>query len=184
MRDTKSNTPPCHPFCVTGTLGSPQLSTDRCKQGAELSRDLHSSSTRSGVDSDAMVFVTQLVYVHPGKESVFDEFEAVAIPLIAKHGGELLLRLRPTPESVIERSIELPYEISRRGRTALLPDTSRVRIWQRWRSRTGSSLIASMRFCAPTSSTHWRFETTPSTRSFETALSSCWMSSSTPSANR
>jgi hypothetical protein len=58
-----------------------------------------------------MVFITQLVYVHPGKESVFDEFEAVAIPLIGKHDGELLLRLRPTPESVIERSIDLPHEI-------------------------------------------------------------------------
>lgn len=58
-----------------------------------------------------MVFITQLVYVHPGKETVFDEFEAVAIPLIGKHGGELLLRLRPTSGSVIARSIELPYEI-------------------------------------------------------------------------
>jgi uncharacterized protein (DUF1330 family) len=58
-----------------------------------------------------MVLITQLVYVHPGKERVFDEFEAVAIPCIAKHGGELLLRVRPTPDSVIERSIDLPYEI-------------------------------------------------------------------------
>jgi uncharacterized protein (DUF1330 family) len=58
-----------------------------------------------------VVFITQLVYVHAGKESLFDEFEALAIPLIGKHGGELVLRLRPTPESVIERSIELPYEI-------------------------------------------------------------------------
>jgi len=41
-----------------------------------------------------MVVITQLVCVHPGKESVFDDFEAVAIPLIGKHGGELLLRLR------------------------------------------------------------------------------------------
>jgi uncharacterized protein (DUF1330 family) len=58
-----------------------------------------------------MIFVTQLVYVHAGKESVFDEFETVAIPLIAKHGGELLLRLRPTADSVVARSIDLPYEI-------------------------------------------------------------------------
>jgi uncharacterized protein (DUF1330 family) len=58
-----------------------------------------------------MVVVTQLVYIHPGKERVFDEFEAVAIPLIGKHGGELLLRLRPTPEDVVAGSIELPYEI-------------------------------------------------------------------------
>ena len=58
-----------------------------------------------------MVFITQLVYIHPGKERVFDEFEAVAIPLIGKHGGELLLRACPTPEVVVARSIELPYEI-------------------------------------------------------------------------
>jgi hypothetical protein len=51
------------------------------------------------------------ISLHTGKESVFDEFEAVAIPLIGKHGGELLLRLRPTPEDVIAGSIDLPYEI-------------------------------------------------------------------------
>ena len=64
-----------------------------------------------GVISEAMVVITQLVYIHPGKERVFDAFEAVAIPLIGKHGGELLLRLRPTPEDVIAGSIEPPYEI-------------------------------------------------------------------------
>jgi hypothetical protein len=58
-----------------------------------------------------MVYITQVVHVHPGKEKVFDEFEAVAIPLIGKHGGELLLRLRPTADSVIACSIDLPYEI-------------------------------------------------------------------------
>jgi uncharacterized protein (DUF1330 family) len=58
-----------------------------------------------------MLFITQLVYVHPGQESVFDEFEAVALPLVDKYGGELLLRLRPTHEQVIAGSIELPYEI-------------------------------------------------------------------------
>jgi uncharacterized protein (DUF1330 family) len=58
-----------------------------------------------------MVIVTQLVYVRPGREGTFDEFEAIAIPLIAKYGGELLLRLRPTPESVVARSIDVPYEV-------------------------------------------------------------------------
>jgi uncharacterized protein (DUF1330 family) len=58
-----------------------------------------------------MIIITQLVYVHPGKERVFDAFEAVAIPLIGKHGGELLLRLRPPPECVIAGSMEPPYEI-------------------------------------------------------------------------
>jgi uncharacterized protein (DUF1330 family) len=58
-----------------------------------------------------MIVITQLVYLHPGKEGAFDEFEAVAIPLIGKHGGELFLRVRPPPESVIAGSIEPPYEI-------------------------------------------------------------------------
>jgi uncharacterized protein (DUF1330 family) len=58
-----------------------------------------------------MVFITQLTYVRVGRESVFEEFEAQAIPLIAKHGGELLLRLRPTPETVVACAIDVPYEI-------------------------------------------------------------------------
>jgi uncharacterized protein (DUF1330 family) len=58
-----------------------------------------------------MLLVTQLVYIHPDKESVFDAFEAVAIPLVHKHGGELLLRLRPTPDNVVAGSMDLPYEI-------------------------------------------------------------------------
>jgi uncharacterized protein (DUF1330 family) len=31
--------------------------------------------------------------------------------LIAKHGGELLLRVRPTQDSVLASQIEVPYEI-------------------------------------------------------------------------
>src|SRR5262249_37207789 len=58
-----------------------------------------------------MVFFTQLVYVNPGQERAFDEFEAIALPLIDEHGGELLLRLRPSGADVIARSIDLPYEI-------------------------------------------------------------------------
>ncbi len=42
----------------------------------------------------AMIYITQLVYVIPGKEDVFDAFEAVAIPAIAKYGGILMLRSR------------------------------------------------------------------------------------------
>jgi antibiotic biosynthesis monooxygenase (ABM) superfamily enzyme len=58
-----------------------------------------------------MIVLTQLVYVHPGKEDVFEAFERVALPLIAKYGGELLLRLRPTQDSVLASQIEVPYEI-------------------------------------------------------------------------
>ncbi len=58
-----------------------------------------------------MLFLTQLIYVYPGKESTFHTFEEIAIPLIAKHGGDLLLRVRPTSDSIVAASIEIPYEI-------------------------------------------------------------------------
>ncbi|NUP10590.1 MAG: DUF1330 domain-containing protein [Polyangiaceae bacterium] len=58
-----------------------------------------------------MLYLTQLVYVHPGKEAEFHAFEAVAIPLIEKYNGELLLRLRPTPDTLVEGTSELPYEV-------------------------------------------------------------------------
>jgi uncharacterized protein (DUF1330 family) len=58
-----------------------------------------------------MVYVTQLVYVREGREATFQEFEAVVLPLLAKYGGELLLRLRPDAASKIEGSQDLPYEL-------------------------------------------------------------------------
>jgi uncharacterized protein (DUF1330 family) len=58
-----------------------------------------------------MLYLTQLVYVHPGKEDVFHQFEDVAIPLISKHGGKLVLRLRPNPESVVSSTVDVPYEV-------------------------------------------------------------------------
>jgi len=57
-----------------------------------------------------MIFLTQLVYIHPGKETVFQEFEATAIPLIAKHNGELMLRIRPSGENIVAAHVEVPYE--------------------------------------------------------------------------
>src|SRR5688572_24203679 len=58
-----------------------------------------------------MVYLTQLVYVRPGEEETFLQFEDVVLPLIAKYEGELLLRLRPTADSVVEAAIEVPYEL-------------------------------------------------------------------------
>ena len=56
-----------------------------------------------------MLYFTQLVYLKPGQETAFDAFEAVAIPLIARHNGQLLWRVRPDRSSVIEG--EAPSEI-------------------------------------------------------------------------
>ena len=58
-----------------------------------------------------MVYLTQFVYVNDGEEQTFEAFENVAIPLIPKYRGELLLRIRPNPESIISAGIEVPYEI-------------------------------------------------------------------------
>ena len=58
-----------------------------------------------------MIYRTQLIYLKEDQEEVLDEFESVAIPIIKKHNGELLLRVRPPSESLVEGSMELPYEI-------------------------------------------------------------------------
>jgi uncharacterized protein (DUF1330 family) len=58
-----------------------------------------------------MVFITQLIYILDGQETVFDQFEAIAIPAISKYNGRLLLRVRPSATAYIESSIEKPYEI-------------------------------------------------------------------------
>ena len=58
-----------------------------------------------------MIFITQLIYILDGQEKVFDQFEAIAIPIISKYNGRLLLRVRPGHNVYIESSIEEPYEI-------------------------------------------------------------------------
>lgn len=58
-----------------------------------------------------MIFITQLIYILKGQETVFDQFEAIAIPAISKYNGRLLLRVRPDENAYVERSIENPYEI-------------------------------------------------------------------------
>lgn len=58
-----------------------------------------------------MISITQLIYIKQGKEDIFHQFEAIAIPIISKYNGKLLLRVRPNDQSFIEYSIERPYEI-------------------------------------------------------------------------
>ena len=58
-----------------------------------------------------MLHLTQLIYIHNGQEEAFQEFESKAIPLMKKYNGEMLLRVRPTDETIIEGSAEKPYEI-------------------------------------------------------------------------
>lgn len=58
-----------------------------------------------------MIHITQLVYIKEGQEKTFQEFEDVAIPIISKYRGTMLLRLRPGKEAFISGTIESPYEI-------------------------------------------------------------------------
>jgi len=58
-----------------------------------------------------MLFITQLIYILEGQEAVFNQFEAIAIPMISKYNGRLLLRVRPGEDAYIESGIENPYEI-------------------------------------------------------------------------
>jgi uncharacterized protein (DUF1330 family) len=58
-----------------------------------------------------MIYVTQLIYIVPGQEKVFDQFESVAIPIIKRYSGRLLFRLRPDENTFIEHLGEKPYEI-------------------------------------------------------------------------
>jgi hypothetical protein len=58
-----------------------------------------------------MILITQLVYLKEGQEKVFDEFEDIAIPIISKYNGRLLLRIRPTDNAFITHTIDKPYEI-------------------------------------------------------------------------
>lgn len=58
-----------------------------------------------------MLYITQLIYIKEGQENVFNQFEDIAIPLISKYNGRLLLRIRPEEDSFIECSIDKPYEI-------------------------------------------------------------------------
>ncbi len=58
-----------------------------------------------------MIYITQLIFIKKGKEAVFNEFEALAIPIISDYNGKLIYRLRPTQDNYITSEEELPYEI-------------------------------------------------------------------------
>lgn len=80
-----------------------------------------------------MIYITQLIFVKEGKESVFLEFEDFAIPLLEKYNGQLIYRLRPTKEAFISKAKELPYEIhfisfdSDKDLTNFMKDDSRLK---------------------------------------------------------
>lgn len=58
-----------------------------------------------------MIYITQLIYIKPGQEQIFHQFEDVAIPIIEKYNGVLQLRIRPNEAAIIAANIESPYEV-------------------------------------------------------------------------
>ena len=58
-----------------------------------------------------MIYITQFIYIIKGKEEIFNQFEDIAIPIISKYNGRLLLRVRPDDNSFIEHRMDKPYEI-------------------------------------------------------------------------
>jgi hypothetical protein len=58
-----------------------------------------------------MIYLTQLIYIKEGQQAVFNQFEDIAIPTIAKYNGRLLLRIRTDNNTVIDRGIDVPYEV-------------------------------------------------------------------------
>jgi uncharacterized protein (DUF1330 family) len=58
------------------------------------------------------VYYTQLVFVREGKEETFASFEEHVLPLLSKYNGELLYRVGPRRDAVIESTIGRPYEVN------------------------------------------------------------------------
>ena len=58
-----------------------------------------------------MIYLTQLIFVKEGKESIFQQFEDLVIPLMEKYNGRIIYRMRPAQESFVSTNAETPYEI-------------------------------------------------------------------------
>lgn len=58
-----------------------------------------------------MLYYTQLVFVKPGQETVFQQFEDRVLPLLAHFNGKLIYRVRPAESAVITTTLGHPYEL-------------------------------------------------------------------------
>lgn len=61
--------------------------------------------------NESKIYFTQIVFIEEGKEDLFNEFEAIAIPKIAVYNGELMYRIKPERQNFINNINELPYEV-------------------------------------------------------------------------
>jgi len=58
-----------------------------------------------------MIYFTQIIFIKEGQEFTFHAFEDKVLPLLEKHNGELICRIRPPKSSVITTKFGHPYEI-------------------------------------------------------------------------
>jgi hypothetical protein len=58
-----------------------------------------------------MLYYTQILFVKPGQETVFQTFEDHVLPLLQRYQGELLYRVRPPQSAVIFTTLGRPYEL-------------------------------------------------------------------------
>lgn len=61
--------------------------------------------------TDSTLYLTQLLFVEPGKEDTFHEFEDLALPLLEKYNGKVIYRLRPEASTYVMSNAPQPYEI-------------------------------------------------------------------------
>jgi len=87
-----------------------------------------------------MIYLTQLIYVREGCDERFRAFEDRVLPLLTKHKGELVLRLRPASDAKIAGTAEMPTSCSS---SASKPERTSIGTWMtrsawrtcRWRNR-------------------------------------------------
>jgi hypothetical protein len=58
-----------------------------------------------------MFYYTQIIFLKEGQEDIFNEFEGHVLPLLSRHNGKLLYRIRPERTSLIATGLGYPYEI-------------------------------------------------------------------------
>jgi uncharacterized protein (DUF1330 family) len=47
------------------------------------------------------VYITHLVYVIPGKESSLAQYESRVLPLLDRHNGKIIARVRPSGDQIL-----------------------------------------------------------------------------------
>jgi hypothetical protein len=58
-----------------------------------------------------MLYFTQIIFVKENHEDDFNLFESYVLPLLKRHNGTLIYRVRPTADCIIETTIDQPYEL-------------------------------------------------------------------------